>query len=114
MKRVLIYSRSAAFRALMCGLTSVPRVEQHTATSQIELIERCRDECFDNIVTDDVRLFRSGSRAICALRDCARPCIIVLSPDLGEESAIAVLEEGRTQYISLPIEPQRLQRKLTL
>ena len=114
MKRILIYSPSPTFRALVCGLLSAPHVEQHIATSRMEFIERCQSLDFDCVATDDVQLFRSGDKTIPALSHISRPCIVVLSYNLSEDAVIAVLEECNTQYLSLPIEPQRLRRKMIL
>ena len=114
MKKILVYSRSARFRALVEGLLSVRGTEICRAECVGELVEHCRCGTFDSVVADDVRLFMDGTDSVGRLRRSrlAGPRIFVVSADLTEDTVVALLGAGVDQYVSLPVDPTRLLDKL--
>lgn len=114
MKKILVYSRSARFRALLAGLLSVRGTDICGAGCVGELVDRCRCGTFDSVVVDDVRLFMDGVDSVGRLRrsGSAAPRIFVVSADLTEDTVMALLGAGVDQYVSLPVDPTRLFDKL--
>lgn len=114
MKKILVYSRSARFRALVAGLLSAREAEICRAGCVGELVEHCRCGTFDSVVADDVRLFMDGTDSVGRLRRSrfAGPRIFVVSADLTEDTVVALLGAGVDQYVSLPADPTRLLDKL--
>ncbi len=114
MKKILVYSRSARFRALIAGLLSVRGAEICRAGCVGELVDNCRCGTYDSVVVDDVRLFMDGKDPVGRLRRSrfAGPRIFVMSADLTEDTVMALLGAGVDQYVSLPVDPTRLLDKL--
>lgn len=114
MKKILVYSRSARFRALVAGLLSGRGTEICRAGCVGELVDRCRCGTFDSVVVDDVRLFMDGVDSVSRIRRSrfAGPRIFVMSADLTEDTVMALLGAGIDQYVSLPVDPTRLLDKL--
>lgn len=114
MKKILVYSHSARFRALVAGLLSERETEICRAECVGELVEHCRSGTFDCVVADDVRLFMDGTDSVGRLRRSrfAGPRIFVVSADLTEDTVVALLGAGVDQYVSLPVDPTRLLDKL--
>lgn len=114
MKKILVYSRSARFRALVAGLLSEREAEICRAECVGELVDDCRSGTYDSVVVDDVRLFMDGTDSVRRIRRSrfAGPRIFVMSADLSEETVMALLCAGVDQYISLPVDPTRLLDKL--
>lgn len=110
MKKILVYSRSARFRALVAGLLSGRGTEICGAGCVGELLDGCRCGSFDSVVADDVRLFMDGTGSVARIRRSrfAGPRIFVMSADLTEDTVVALLGAGVDQYVSLPVEPSRL------
>lgn len=114
MKKILVYSRSARFRALVAGLLSGRGAEVCRAGCVGELLDNCRCGIFDSVVVDDVRLFMDGTDSVDRLRrsGAGGARIFVISADLTEDTVVALLGAGVDQYVSLPVEPTRLIVKL--
>ncbi len=114
MKKILVYSRSARFRALVAGLLSERDAEICKTGCVGELVDDCRSGMYDCVVADDVRLFMDGTDSVGRMRRSrfAGPRIFVMSADLTEETVMALLCAGVDQYISLPVDPARLLDKL--
>lgn len=113
MRKIVIYSRHAEVRALIRGLLSDIESYFIPAASREELLRICRTTRCDLVLTDDVRMFMNGSNAIAQIRQGGYlPQIFVLSHDLSEDTVTALLEEGVNQFITLPVVPERLCRKV--
>ncbi|MBR2326572.1 MAG: response regulator [Alistipes sp.] len=113
MRRVIIYSGSAEFRALIEALLADESLVITKSTSRKELFELCSNDHFDFVLTDDFRMFMGDERATKRIRQADRsPEIIVFSYDTSEESVVALLEMGVNQFITLPLAPKRLRRKI--
>lgn len=113
MRKIVIYSRLAEVRALIRGLLSDIEAYFIPASSREELFKICRTTKCDLVLTDDVRMFMNGSDAIAQIRQANNlPQIFILSHDLSEDTVTALLEEGVNQFITLPVAPERLCRKV--
>ncbi len=111
--KILIHSFSAEFRALIRGLLSDMDAEIVTTSSREEMYEECRTANYDLLLTDDARMFMNGSNAMMRIRsvDATLP-VFILSYDLSEESVTALLEQGVSQFITLPVAVDRLRKKI--
>ncbi|MBE6198394.1 MAG: response regulator [Rikenellaceae bacterium] len=113
MRKIVIHSSSAEFRAFVRGLLSDIEALFIPAATRKELFDICRNGGCDLVLTDDVQMFMNGSDAISQIRRGeSLPQIFVFSHDSSEESITALLEEGINQFITLPLAPERLRRKL--
>lgn len=113
MRKIVIYSRHAEVRALIRGLLSDIEAYFVPASFREELFHICQTSKCDLVLTDDVRMFMNGSDAIVQIRQGGHlPQIFVLSHDLSEDAVTALLEEGINQFVSLPVAPERLCRKV--
>lgn len=113
MRKIVIYSQYAEVRALIRGILSDIEAYFVPASSREELFKICQTTKCDLVLTDDVRMFMNGSDAIAKIRqDGYLPQIFVMSHDLSEDTVTALLEEGVNQFITLPVTPERLCRKV--
>ena len=113
MRKIVIHSASAELRALIRGLLSDIEALFIPSSTREELFRICRTSKCDLVLTDDVRMFMNGSDAISQIRqDGYLPQIFVMSHDLSEDTVTALLEEGVNQFITLPVTPERLCRKV--
>lgn len=114
MRKIVIHSPRAEFRALIRGLLTNVEAFFVPSTSRKELFRICQTTKCDLVLTDDIRLFMNGSNAIEQIRQgTPLPQIFVLSHDLSEETVTALLEEGINQFIALPVAPERLRGKVS-
>lgn len=114
MRKIVIHSLRAEFRALIRGLLTHIEAFFVPSSSREELFRICQTTKCDLVLTDDVRMFMNGSDAVAKIRQGgALPLIFVLSHDLSEESVTALLEEGVNQFIALPVAPERLRSKVS-
>ena len=111
--KILIHSFSAEFRALIRGLLSDMDAEIVTTSSREEMFEECRAAHYDLLLTDDARMFMNGQDAMKRVRcaDANLP-VFILSYDLTEDSVTALLEQGVSQFITLPVAVDRLRKKI--
>lgn len=111
--KILIHSFSAEFRALIRGLLSDMGAEIVTTSSREEMFEECRVAHYDLLLTDDARMFMNGQDAMKRVRcaDANLP-VFILSYDLTEDSVTALLEQGVSQFITLPVAVDRLRKKI--
>lgn len=113
MKSVIIYSQSREFRSLIQALIEDDSLKICESASRRELFELCRLEEFDILLTDDYRMFMCDEGATTRIRaKRAYPEIFVFSYDISEDSVVALLEMGINQFITLPLTPKRLRRKV--
>lgn len=113
MRKIVIHSLRAEFRALIRGLLTNVEAFFVPSASREELLRICRTSKCDLILTDDVRMFMNGTDVISEIRQGgSMPQIFVLSHDLSEETVTALLEEGVNQFIALPVSPERLNCKV--
>ena len=113
MRRFIIHSEDDLFRALLRAVLAPGGIEVIEASSRHELKKRCLSERFDRVITDDVRMFMNGSNITEQIRiNNERAHIFILSTDISEHSVLSLLEEGVTEFLSLPIHFERLQKKL--
>ena len=113
MRSIIIHSENSNLRTLLCSLLASDEVEVVEARSRQELTARCRRRRFDKVVTDDVRMFMNGSEILREIRHNNKNTrIFVLSHDASEHSVLSLLEAGVTEFLSLPITIERLQKKL--
>jgi CheY-like chemotaxis protein len=113
MRSIIIHSENSNLRTLLCSLLASDEVEVVEARSRQELTARCRRHRFDKVVTDDVRMFMNGSEILREIRHNNKNTrIFVLSHDASEHSVLSLLEAGVTEFLSLPITIERLQKKL--
>lgn len=113
MRSIIIHSEDSNLRTLLRALLASSEVEIVEARSRQELTKRCRTHRFDKVITDDVRMFMNGSDIIGEIRLKERNTpIVVLSHDVSEHSVLSLLEEGVTEFLSLPIGVERLRKKL--
>lgn len=114
MRKIVIHSLRAEFRAMIRGLLSNVEAFFVPSSTREELFRICQTSKCDLLLTDDVRMFMNGSNAIAQIRQgTPLPLIFVLSQDLSEETVTALLEEGVNQFIALPVAPERLSGKVT-
>lgn len=114
MRKIVIHSIHADFRALLRGLLTDIEAFFVPASSRQELFRICQTTKCDLVITDDVRMFLNGSDTIAQIRqEGALPHIFVLSHDLSEETVISLLEAGINQYIAMPIAVDRLRSKVS-
>jgi CheY-like chemotaxis protein len=113
MRKIVIHSLRAEFRAMIRGLLSNIEAYFEPASSREELFRICQTTKCDLVLTDDVRMFMNGSDAMSQIRQGGYlPQVFVLSYDLSEDTVTALLEEGVNQFISLPVAPERLCSKV--
>ena len=113
MRKIVIHSLRAEFRALIRGLLTNVEAFFVPSSSREELLRICQTSKCDLVLTDDVRMFMNGSDTIAQMRQgSALPQIYVLSHDLSEDTVTALLEEGVNQFIALPVAPERLNVKV--
>ena len=109
MRKIVIHSLHAHFRALIRGLLTNVNAFFVPSSSREELFRICQTTKCDLLLTDDVRMFMNGSDAISQIRQGgAMPQIFVLSHDLSEDTVAALLEGGVNQFITMPVAPERL------
>ncbi len=114
MRKIVIHSLRAEFRALIRGLLTNVEAFFVPSASREELFRICQTSKCDLLLTDDVRMFMNGSNAIEQIRQGSPlPQIFVLSQDLSEETVTTLLEEGVNQFIALPVAPERLNSKVS-
>ena len=114
MRKIVIHSLRAEFRALVRGLLTNIEAFFVPSSTREELFRICQTTKCDLVLTDDVRMFMNGSDAVAQIRQGGPlPLIFVLSHDLSEESVTALLEEGVNQFIALPVAPERLRSKVS-
>ena len=114
MRKIVIHSLRAEFRAMIRGLLTNIEAFFVPSSSREELFRICQTSKCDLLLTDDVRMFMNGSDAVAQIRQGGPlPLIFVLSHDLSEESVTALLEEGVNQFIALPVAPERLRSKVS-
>jgi len=114
MRKIVIHSPHAEFRALMRGLLSGIEAFFVPSASRDELFRIRQTTKCDLILTDDARMFMNGSDALAQIRQGGvLPQIFVLSHDLSEDCVTALLEVGINQFITMPIAPERLRAKVT-
>lgn len=114
MRKIVIHSLRAEFRALIRGLLTNVEAFFVPSSSREELLRICQTSKCDLVLTDDVRMFMNGSDIIAQMRQgSALPQIYVLSHDLSEDTVTALLEEGVNQFIALPVAPDRLNSKVS-
>lgn len=108
MRKIIIHSAEESFRTMMRGLLVGVECRVVEAESRGRLLDECRCEVCDVMLTDDVRLFQSGCEAAMALQRVHRPYIVLFSHDVSEETVLALLEGCVNRYVVLPCEPMRL------
>ena len=114
MRKIVIHSLRAEFRAMIRGLLTNIEAFFVPSSSREELFRICQTSKCDLLLTDDVRMFMNGSDAVAQIRQGGPlPLIFVLSHDLSEETVTALLEEGVNQFIALPVAPERLRSKVS-
>lgn len=114
MRKIVIHSLRAEFRALIRGLLTNVKAFFVASASREELFRICQTTKCDLVLTDDLRMFMNGSDAMCQIRQGGSlPQIFILSHDLSEDTVTALLEEGVNQFISLPVAPERLCGKVS-
>lgn len=114
MRKIVIHSLRAEFRALIRGLLTNVEAFFVPSSSREELLRICRTSKCDLVLTDDVRMFMNGSNMISEIRQGSPlPQIFVLSHDLSEDTVTSLLEDGVNQFIALPVAPERLKCKVT-
>ena len=114
MRKIVIHSPRAEFRALIRGLLTNVEAFFVPSASRKELFRICQTTKCDLVLTDDIRMFMNGSDAIKQIRQGSTlPQIFVLSHDLSEDTVTALLEEGVNQFIALPVAPERLRGKVS-
>ena len=114
MRKIVIHSLRAEFRAMIRGLLTNIEAFFVPSSSREELFRICQTSKCDLLLTDDVRMFMNGSDAVTQIRQGGPlPLIFVLSHDLSEEMVTALLEEGVNQFIALPVAPERLRSKVS-
>ena len=113
MRKIVIHSLRAEFRALIRGLLTNVEAFFGPSSSREELLRICRTSKCDLVLTDDVRMFMNGSDMISEIRQGGPlPQIFVLSHDLSEDTVTSLLEDGVNQFIALPVAPERLKCKV--
>lgn len=113
MRKIVIHSPHAEFRALIRGLLTDIEAFFVPSASREELFRICQTTKCDLVLTDDVRMFMNGSDAIEQIRQGSMlPQIFILSHDISEDTVTALLEEGINQFITMPVAPERLRRKV--
>lgn len=113
MKKIVIHSQNRDFGALIRGLLADVEAQLQITTSRLELMRLCRLSSYDLLLTDDVRMFMNGTDAMEQIRQGGfRPQVFIFSHDLSEECVTALLEIGVNQFLTLPIAPERLRRKI--
>lgn len=114
MRKIVIHSLRAEFRALIRGLLTNVDAFFVPSSSREELFRICQTSKCDLLLTDDVRMFMNGSDAMEQIRQGGSlPQIFVLSHDLSEDTITALLEEGVNQFITMPVAPERLRCKVS-
>lgn len=115
MRKIVIHSLRAEFRALIRGLLTSVNAFFVPSASREELFRICQTSKCDLVLTDDVRMFMNGSDAMLQIRQGgALPQIFILSHDISEDTVTALLEEGINQFITMPVAPERLHCKVTM
>lgn len=114
MRKIVIHSSHAEFRALIRGLLTDIEAFFVPSASREELFRICQTTKCDLVLTDDARMFMNGSDAIAQIKQGGPlPQIFVLSHDISENTISALLEVGVDQFITLPVAPERLRKKVT-
>ncbi|MBE6174863.1 MAG: response regulator [Rikenellaceae bacterium] len=114
MKSIIIHSSKGEFRALLRGVAANCSTTICEVSTREELFSLCEANRFDMLLTDDIRMFMNGSQAMQRIRPATmRPQVFVFAHDLSEDTIVALLEMGVNQFITLPLSPTRLRRKLT-
>ena len=104
--RILIVGGAPADRCALQGVVAPLGCEVECVTTVTEIAES-DIKAFDVVLTFGVEPL-SG-----AVVSYSRQ-VMVLSPSRDQQMVLGVLEQGVSQYLSLPVEPCRLRRKLHL
>ena len=113
MRKVIVHSLRADFRALIVGLLSDMEAEVVATSSRRDFLERCATWQCDLVLTDDVRMFLNDVGTLQKIRQGGRaPSFFIFSYDLSEESVTTLLEMGVDQFITLPVAAERLRKKV--
>ena len=101
--RILIVAGTLADRCALQGVVAPLGCEVECATAVTEIAESDID-AFDVVLAVGV----DPLSGVCGLSRR----VMVLSPSREEQAVLGALEQGVNQYLSLPVEPCRLRRKL--
>lgn len=112
-KRIIIHSAEEEFRALIKALIASEQLAIVEAKSREQLVRLCCEGGFDKVVTNDVRMFMNGSISVNEIRRKRSTRIFILSTDHSEHAILSLLELGVAQFLSLPIDIDRLHKKLS-
>lgn len=114
MRKIVIHSALAEMRALIRGMLSDIEALFVPIASREELFRACRAVKYDLVLTDDVEMLLHDRAAVTKIRGIeSLPQIFVLSHNLSEEGAMALLAAGVNQIIALPVAPERLYGKVS-
>jgi DNA-binding response OmpR family regulator len=114
MRKIVIHSALAEMRALIRGMLSDIEALFVPVASRDELFRACRAVKYDLVLTDDVEMLLHDRAAVTKIRGIeSLPQIFVLSHNLSEEGAVALLAAGVNQIIALPVAPERLYSKVS-
>lgn len=101
--RILIVGGAPADRCALQGVVAPLGCEVECVTAVTEIAES-DIEAFDVVLA-------VGADTLSAVGRLSRR-VMMLSPSRAEQTVLGALEQGVNQYLSLPVEPCRLRRKL--
>ena len=101
--RILIVAGALADRCALQGVVAPLGCEVECVTAVTEIAESDID-AFDVVLA-------VGVDPLSGVRGLSRR-VMILSPSREEQAVLGALEQGVNQYLSLPVEPCRLRRKL--
>lgn len=109
----MVHSPDEEFCAMVRGLLSSTPFEVASTTSRKVLRRRLSKQGCNILITNDIRMFTNECAEEDSLSASIDRCeVIVLSRDMSEESVVALLEMGVSEFISIPFSPERLLGKV--
>ena len=111
--KILIVARRKVDLCVLQGLFAPLGFDVATADSLVQMEQFCLRQLFDVVVSVGFDWLACGRDAVLMFRGrCGMSRVVVLSGSSDEQAVLGAIESGVNQYLSLPVEPCRLRRKL--
>ncbi len=114
MQRILIVSDDEFLRQMVCRTLCDLDAEVKSTPCNTEMEQLCRRMLFDLVIVLQAAPFLCGRDPIGTLRPrgLRRPLFYVVSWQQSEQTVLSLLESGIDQYMTFPVNLQRLRAKV--
>ena len=113
-RRILIVAEEAFAREVIRSALIGIEAEVHCLGDPARMAPLCRRITFDLILVLQAARFLCGGNPVREVRPAGlrRPVLYVLSWQQSEQTVLGLLEAGVDQYLTFPVNLQRLRRKV--